>query len=77
MPNPFQIISKDYDEKEIISEPEQKEETYYPSTHQDSKNNNTTTWGTKEESNKIRELSSVLYQFSFMLEDVGIISLQA
>ena len=72
---PIGEYDQDYDEKEILSEGELNDlESETDENTIDS--GNTTLWGTLEELDKVRELPSVRYQFSFLLEDITLTQLK-
>ena len=67
---PVSEYDEDYNEEEILD----KDERNMDSSDDENtiSSGNTTIWGTKEELDEIRELPSVRYQFSFLLEDVSL-----
>ena len=72
---PVGEYDQDYDEKEILSEGEI-DDLECEDDENTIDSGNTTLWGTKEELEKVRELPSVRYQFSFLLEDITISQLK-
>ena len=68
--------NQDYDKKEVLAEDEKEESIKSDDSSQTCNNTidseNTTVNQTKQEMDKIKELPSVRYQFSFLLEDVNL-----